>query len=474
MSPAKEHVEILAEQIRTVLAEGDGSLSTLLEDTPPQDVADALALLQDPKMEALALLQMDEARAAEVLDYLEPSLVEEIFEHIPTDKAARLLQALPADDAAQIIEELEEEQAQALLQQMTPLEAREVRELLEYPPNTAGRLMVRQYVRVRPEWTVEQALDYIRQIGDEIETIYYVYVVDNRQRLVGIASMRDLVVANPNRRMEQVMRTELVVVQPETDQEEVANLMSKYDLLAVPVVDELGRMLGIVTIDDMVDILVSESTEDVLKLGGVEATEEPYMRQSPWDLVRKRVRWLLVLFVAQLFSSSVLRQYDEQIAAVSALAWFIPLLIGTGGNAGAQTTTTVIRALALGEIRLRQAFGVVRRELLTGLLLGVLIGLIGVLNTFFWVSVIPSPEATRDSLIASPEGYIRLAITVGLTQMGIIVLATGVGASLPLIARRLNIDPAVMSAPFITTIVDATGLLLYFTLARWIIFSALG
>ncbi len=454
----QERVVALAQRLRESLQESDGLIPALVQEFPPQDVAEALSLLDEPTQQALVLVQMPEEQAAEVLDYLEPVLVEEIFEHIPLDKAARLLQALPADDAAQILEELEESKAEALLQQMAPPEARDVRELLEYPPNTAGRLMVRQYVRVRPEWSIEQAIDYLRQIGPDIETIYYLYAVDTRQRLVGVCSLRELVLADPSKRIEQIMETDLVVVKPETDQEEVANLLSKYDLLAIPVVDELGRMLGIVTIDDVVDILVSESTEDVLKLGAVEVTEEPYMSQSPWDLARKRVRWLILLFVAERLTGTVLRAYDEEIQKVSALAWFIPLLIGTGGNAGSQTTTTITRALALGEVRLHQVLKVVLREMATGVLLGLLIGLIGLLNAFIWTQ---------------KEFHLRLelALTVGLSQMLIIAMATTVGAALPLIAKRLNIDPAVMSAPFITTLIDAAGLLIYFLIAKAILFG---
>jgi magnesium transporter len=455
----QERTVALAEQIREALQTPDGSLARLAEEIPPQDLAEALSLLEDPAEQALALVQLDEAQASQVLDYLEPVVVEQIFEHIPTEKAARLLSELPADDAAQILDQLEEEKAEALLRQMAPPEARDVRELLEYPPNTAGRLMVRQYVRVRPEWTVEQTLDYLRQVGPDIETIYYLYAVDTRQRLVGICSLREVVLSDPSKRIEQIMETDLVVVHPETDQEEVASLLSKYDLLAVPVVDELGRMLGIVTIDDVVDILVSESTEDVLKLGGVEATEEPYLTQSPWDLVRKRVRWLILLFIAERLTGTVLRHYDEEIQQFSALAWFIPLLIGTGGNAGSQTTTTITRALALGEVRLSQVLKVMGREMLTGLLLGLMIGGIGVLNAFIW----------SGTLTASQR--IELAFTVGLAQMAIITMATTIGAMLPLLAKRLNIDPAVMSAPFITTLIDAAGLLVYFWIAKLIIFS---
>lgn len=454
----QERITTLAEQIQEAIETADGSLASLVQVVAPQDIAEALSLLEDPAQQARVLVQLDEALASEVLDYLEPALVKQIFEHLPDTKAARLLSALPADDAAQILEQLEEDEAQVLLRQMAPPEAREVRELLEYPPNTAGRLMVRQYVRVRPEWTSEQTLDYLRQVGTEIETIYYLYVVDIRQRLIGICSLRELVLADPSKRIEQIMETDLVVVHPETDQEEVANLLSKYDLLAVPVVDELGRMLGIVTIDDVVDILVSESTEDVLKLGGVEAAEEPYLTQSPWDLVRRRVRWLLLLFLAERLTGTVLRHYDEEIQQFSALAWFIPLLIGTGGNAGSQTTTTITRALALGEVRLNHVLKVMGREMWTGILLGLLVGMVGVANAFLWSGTLSTAQR------------IELALTVGLAQVAIVTMATTVGAMLPLLAKRLNIDPAVMSAPFITTLIDAAGLLLYFWIAKWIIF----
>lgn len=451
--------EALLQELREALNQPDGALSHLLEEYAPQDIAEAITMMESAEEQARVLLQMDEPIASEVLEYLDPTIVDDIFEHIPTDKAARLLQLIPADDAAQILDELEEAKAEALLQQMTPPEAREVRELLEYPENTAGRLMVRQYVRVRPDWTVEMTLDYLRQVGSEIETIYYLYVVDNRQRLVGVCSLRDVVISDPSKRIEQIMEADPIVVHPETDQEEVANLLSKYDLLAVPVVDELGRMLGIVTIDDVVDILVSESTEDVLKLGGVEATEEPYMRQSPWDLVRKRVRWLILLFLAERLTGTVLRHYDEEIQQMSALAWFIPLLIGTGGNAGAQTTTTITRALALGEVRLNQVLKVMGRELLTGVILGLIIGIVGLLNAYIWT---PQKEA---------QVRIELALTVGLSQMAIITMATTIGAALPLLAKRLNIDPAVMSAPFITTLIDTAGLLVYFLIAKLILFG---
>lgn len=452
-------MESLLSKLRTALQQPNDRLPQLLKEYAPQDLAEAVLLMDDVSEQANVFLQLDETTAAQILEYLEPSLVKEIFEYIPLEKAVRLLKLIPVDDVAQIIDHLDESKANELLQQMEASEAREVRELLEYPENTAGRLMVFQYVSVRPDWTVKETLDYLRQIGNEVETIYYLYVVDSRQRLIGVCSLRDLVVSNPDELIERIMETDVIVVKPETDQEEVANLLSKYDLLALPVVDGLGRMLGIVTVDDVVDILVSESTEDVLKLGGVEVTEERYFRQGIWQLVRSRVRWLILLFLAERLTGTVLRHYDEEIQQMSALAWFIPLLIGTGGNAGSQTTTTITRAIALGEIRFSQFFKVVGREFATGVLLGLVIGIVGILNAFIWT---PQKEfVTR----------IELAITVGLSQMLIIIMATTIGALLPLIAKRLNIDPAIMSAPFITTLIDAAGLVVYFVIAKLILFS---
>lgn len=444
----KERAEVLAERLEEALESANWGFVDQLIELPAPDLAEVIEHLQDPEMQAQVLNHLQEPLAAVILDYLEPSRAEEILDHLSEEKAALLLEQLPSDDAAQIVAALEDEKAESLLNQMDPEDAQEVRELLEYAPNTAGRLMIQQYARLHPSWTVRYALDYLRHIDPDVETMNVLYLVDERGRLVGVCSLRELVTADPDTPLEQIMKPEFISVKTQTDQEEVAQLLSKYDLLALPVLDEVGRMQGIVTIDDMVDVLVSEATEDVLKMSAVDPSHEPYLSLSPWETALKRARWLVILFGAAILTTSVMSRYEKDIEKVSQLAVFIPLLIGMGGNAGAQTTTTITRSLALGELRLRHFWRVLGRELLTGLSVGVLIGGIGYLFALVFLH------------------NMNLAVTVALSQVLIIMWAKTVGATLPMIAKRLNIDPALMSAPFITTFVDATGLVLYFGLAK--------
>lgn len=445
-----ERAEQLAEKLQDALEAADWDVLWQVTEMPAPDLAESIALMGNPREQAQVLQHLSEELAAEVMDYLEPSLVEEIFEHLPEEKAANLLQRLPSDDAAQIVAELDEEKAESLLSQMTPAEARDVRELLEYPQQSAGRLMTQRYVRLHPSWTVGYALEYLRHVSAEVETMNVLYIVDERGRLVGVCSLREMFTSAPTMTLEKVMTTEIISVKPETDQEEVAQLLSRYDLLAIPVLDDLGRMLGIVTIDDIVDVLVSESTEDLLKLGAVDPSSDPYLSLTPWETALKRVRWLLILFIAGTLTTSVMSRFEGEVSTVVDLAIFIPLLIGMGGNAGAQTTTTITRAIALGEVRLRHFFRVLAREFVTGLMVGLLVGIIGCLYAMLL------------------KRSFNLALTVACSQFLIIVWATTVGSGLPTMARKLNIDPAVMSAPFITTFVDATGLILYFLLAKMI------
>lgn len=444
-------MEQLAEKIQQALETNDWSRLDQLKGWSAPDLAEAIALLANPEQQAQVLQRLEEPYASEVLDYLEPALVEEVFHYLEEEQAARLLQRLPMDDAAQIVAELPAEKAEAMLRLLPPDEAQNVRDLIEYPPHTAGRLMTEKFVRIFPHWTIAQVLEYLRRAEPEVETMNNLYVVDERGHLVGVCSLREVVTAHPQQSIETIMTTDLITVQPETDQEEVARLLAKYDLLAMPVVDALGRLLGIVTVDDVVDVLTSESTEDILKLAAVEAGPEPYMSLSPWEIAKKRIRWLLLLFLAERLTGSVMRDLGPKLQEAASLAYYVPLLIGTAGNAGAQTTTTITRALALGEVRWRHFFQVILRELSIGVIVGIAIGILGLLNALIWRSPL------------------RIALTVASAQLLIIVWATTVGAMLPLLAQRLKIDPAVMSAPFITTLVDATGLIFYFQLAKWIV-----
>jgi magnesium transporter len=283
-----------------------------------------------------------------------------------------------------------------------------------------------------------------------------VYVVDERGRLVGVTGLRELVVADPSRPLRELMQTRVVMVTPETDREVAANLISRYNFLALPVVDSNTRLLGIVTIDDLIDVLIQEGTEDVLRMGGVgghEGTSEatPYWAGRITAVVKKRITWLLLLFVAETFTGSVLRHFKVEMERQVALAFFVPLLIGTGGNAGSQTVTTVVRGLALGEIRLRDTLRVLWREMSTGVLLGLLLGIVAFGRALLWGANIP------------------LALTVAITILAVCAWANTVGSLVPLAAQRLRIDPTVVSAPFITTLVDATGLIIYFVIAKMLL-----
>jgi magnesium transporter len=357
------------------------------------------------------------------------------------------------DDAADLLGEMTPERVTALLAAMEPDDAAEVRALLRYPPQSAGRLMTEKFVRVRPEMTAAETIEYLRRTDPEVETLTNLYVLNQAQQLVGVVSLRAVITAAPERRLDEIMNTHLITAAPEIDQEEVARLVSQYDLAALPVVTPQGRMLGIITVDDVIDVLVQESTEDALRFGGVEGGggDQPYFTVPILQAIRRRVVWLLLLFLAGTLTSGVVRLFEDELAEVIVLSSFIPLLIGTGGNTGAQTVSTVIRGMALGEIRLRDTWRVIARELGNGLLLGFLLGGIAFCWVYLW-------------------GYSSaLAAVIGLSIVAICTWANTIGSLVPLIARKLGIDPATVSAPLITTLVDATGLAIYLLIAKFLL-----
>jgi magnesium transporter len=447
---ALPHLESLEQQVCTALAANDlDGLRTLLAAQHPADVADVIDRLDDADQVRVFRLLTPE-RAAEVLDETSPEATRELIEQLQSDEAGDLLDRLPMDDAAEILSEDVPERQQALLAAMEPADAAEVRTLLQYPPQTAGRLMTEKFVRVRPEMTLLEVMYHLRRIDPEVETITDLYALDTDSRLVGVVSLREIIRGQPDERVADLMQTQIISVTPETDQEEVARLVSRYDFLAMPVVTSDRRMLGIVTVDDVIDVLVAETTEDVLRFGAVEGgvIDEPYFKVPIFRVIRKRVGWLLLLFLAETFTGSVLRIFEDELARVVALSFFIPLLIGTGGNTGAQTVSTLIRGLALGEIQLRDTWRVIVRELGSGLLLGVLLGIVGFGRALLWGSTVP------------------LSLVVGLTIVAICTWANTIGSLIPLIAQKVGIDPAVVSAPLITTLVDATGLAIYLLIAK--------
>ncbi|HYC31307.1 MAG TPA: magnesium transporter, partial [Gemmatimonadales bacterium] len=349
------------------------------------------------------------------------------------------------------------EKRPAYLSLLDPVTLREVTALLAYAEDDAGGLMNPRYMRLRPDITVEVAIRYLRrQAIRGIEVIDYAYVLDPEMRLLGVVSFRELFAAPSDTLVQDVMHTDIVIVTEETDQEELAHLLSEYGFLAIPVVDAAGRMKGVVTADDVVDVVREEATEDIHKIGGSEALEEPYLQVRFGEMVRKRGRWLAVLFVGEMLTATAMGFFEEEIARAVVLALFVPLIISSGGNSGSQAATLVIRAMALGEVRLRDWWRVVRREMGTGLVLGLVLGLIGLLRILVW-------QSFGD---VYGEHYMKVGITVALSLVGVVMFGTMAGSMLPFVLRRLGADPASASAPFVATMVDVTGLVIYFTVAR--------
>jgi magnesium transporter len=452
MSDHPEFLKVARERIQSALDEQrlPDALAILL-DLHPVDQAELFNLL-DEEAQAYLFSQLDAPATADLLEELEDDEVLEAVEALTTQQLADVLDEMEPDEAADLLGDLPAGQVSEILAQME--DADEVVPLLGYPDETAGGLMTTWFIALRRHTTAEQAIRFLRQVSPDMDVPYYLYVVDREKRLIGIVGLRELVVSAPGSLMEAIMEPEVIYVTVGMDQEEVARKMARYDLAHMPVVDDQNRLLGVITHDDLVDVLEDEATEDFLRLGAVESgplEDRPYWSQRIYDLVRSRFVWLLVLFVAETFTGIVLRHYQTQLETVVALSFFIPLLIGTGGNAGSQTVATVIRALALQEVRPKDAMRVWWREARVGILLGILIGVAGYFRALVWG--------------VSPE----MALTVGITVAVICTWATTVAALVPIIASALRMDPTIISGPLMTTLIDGTGLIIYFSLAALIL-----
>lgn len=370
------------------------------------------------------------------------------------------MRLLAPDDAADLLQEARAEERAELMALLDPPTRREVAALLAYEEDDAGGLMSPRYARLRPDMTVDEAIGYLRmQARQSVETINYAYVLDPQQHLLGVMSLRELFMAPGDRKVADVMRTDLVHAAEDTDQEEISQLFSRYDLIAVPVLDPEGRMKGIVTVDDIVDVVEQEATEDIQKMGGSEALEAPYLQVGMLSMVRKRAGWLSALFLGELLTATAMGYYEKEIARAAVLAIFIPLIISSGGNSGSQATTLIIRALALSEVRLRDWWRVFRRELVAGLGLGAILGALGLTRILIW----------QKAFGTYGEHGLLIAFTVAMSLVGVVLWGTLIGSSLPFVLRRLGFDPASASAPFVATLVDVTGLIIYFSVASLIL-----
>jgi magnesium transporter len=445
--------KVIGPDMEELIRETPQEIAAAVADLHPADIAELLEGL--PREQRIVLFEaLSPEQGAAVLSELKGETLRLILHQASPEKLGPQLDRVPSDEVTFLLEHLTQRQREILLAKMSSRDAEEVKRLLRYPPRTAGRLMSEKFARIRPEWTVAETLEHLRKIDPEVETIQSLYAVDDHGHLVGAVSLRKLFPAPPEKRIEELMARNLISVRPDTPQEEVARLVSKYDVHAIPVVDDQNRPLGIVTVDDVIDVLIEEQTEDMLHLAGVSAKEElaeGYFATSPVRNVRARFNWLLLLFVTETLTGTVLRHFESELAKVVALSFFIPLLIGTGGNSGSQTVTTIVRGLAVGEIRLRDFGRVLFREAGSGLVLGLLLGIVGFGRALLWGSTTP------------------LAVTVGVSILVICTWANTVGAAIPLIATAVKIDPTIMSAPLIATLVDATGLFIYFMIARSIL-----
>ena len=402
-------------------------ISTLIEWLPDSEIPDLLAEME-PEQAAAILRTLAREDAADVLEEMEP------------------------DDAADVIAELSDSEAEPILIQMQPADAAELRALLDYPPDTAGGIMTPEFVAVRADARASDVVVALRRASETAETFSYIYVVDAERRLVGVLSLRNLVLTRPETPVRQLMAPETIRVRADVDRETAARLVTDYDFVALPVVDADDRLLGIITQDDVADVLEQEATEDIERLGGSQPLDTPYRLASVPLLFRRRVGWLLLLFAAEAYTGTVLRAFGDELQSVVALSFFIPLLIGTGGNVGSQTVTLVVRAMALGEVRLRDVWWVLSKELRVGLALGAVMALVAF--------------ARADLPVIGLELGPNIALTVAISIFAIIIWSMGVAAVLPLILKRLRVDPAVVSAPLIATLVDGTGLVIYFEIAR--------
>jgi len=446
----------LIEALRTAPA----AVAELTEEMHAADLAEACAAIDDRALQLIMIKALGMDDAVRLVEYLPETLRAQVFVELAQSdlpRTARIADNLAADERALLFRDLAEDTRTALFARMEKKQAADVKRLLAYPEDTAGGMMTTDFVALDHEITVARAIDHIRRVAMDMETIYEAYVVDENQTLLGAVSLRDLVTAPADVPVTKVMTPNVISLRAENPKDEVARVMAKFDLIALPVTDRGRRMLGVITVDDVVDVVQKEAAEDVQKMGAVSPIQTPYFSTPFWTFVRKRVGWLVALFIGELFTGTVMRHYvgDEsgeggKITAVIAMVWYVPLIISSGGNAGSQSAALIIQALALGEVEFKQVMRVVARELAIGVALGIILAGVGIV---------------RVSLFGNPIGF-HLTAAVACGILAVVVMGATVGSALPMIIKRLGLDPAVSSTPFIASFVDVFGLIVYFSVGR--------
>lgn len=433
-------------------------LREVLCEFPPPEIAEILGDL-DAKDQAVLLRILPHQLAADVFEHLGVDDQEHLLLALGNEQVARILNEMDPDDRTALLEELPASATQKLLNLLSPEERKIAVTLLGYPEGSIGRRMTPEYVAVKQDWTVADVLVHLRRVGKQRETLNQLFVTDTKGRLTGVLRLRNLVTADLEATVAQLLDPQIISLRANEDQETAVAAFEKYDRTVLPVVDSQEVLVGVVTVDDVLDVVKEEATEDMLKMGAMEAFDAPYLRTTIGSLIRKRVGWLIVLFLGQMLTATAIAHYEDDLATALVLALFIPLIISSGGNSGAQASTLVIRAMATRDVELRDWLRVFRRELVAGLSLGIVLAAIGFLRVAAW----------PNSADHYTEHYLLVALTVGMSLIGVVAFGSLMGAMLPFGLRMLKLDPATCSAPFVATLVDVTGLIIYFSAAQIIL-----
>jgi magnesium transporter len=450
-----ELTDVFLAKLREAIASHDESfVQEQLKELYPPDIAEIFNELEIEEAKYV-YSNLDDQIAADVLVELEDDVRERFLASLTSKEIAeQFLDNMDSDDAADVIAELPDNVQDEVLALMEDSEqASDIVELLNYDENTAGGLMATELIRVHKSSNVIECVREIRAQADNVENVYAIYVVDDDEKLVGLLPLKKLVISSAKAKVSEIYDAKVISVKANTDAEEVANIMDKYNLVVLPVVDALGRLVGRITVDDVLDVRREEETEDVQKMGAMEALQEPYMSTRFPQMIRKRVGWLVILFLGETLTATAMSFFEDQIAKAVILALFIPLIISSGGNSGSQASTLIIRALALGEITVRDWWTIIKKEFATGLVIGLILGIIGFARVGLWSYFVNS---------YGPH-WQMIALTVGCALVGVVLWGTLMGSVLPLALKRVGLDPAVSSAPFVATLVDVTGLIIYFT-----------
>lgn len=449
-----EVLDELVEQVERLIAEGDRQqLGDYLDELNISDVEELIDELPEHGHTFIETLSIN--RAVHVFGILDFPTQERVFKQLSGPKISELINGMPPDDRTSFFSELKGDVVKQLIILLSPADRKEALALLGYPEDSVGRLMTPDYITVKQHWDMLRVLEHVRKYGKASETIDVLYVIGKNGELLDDIRIRDILLASPETKVVDLIDNRLISLNANDPQEEAITVFRMNNRVALPVVDEQGIMLGIVTIDDILWLANEEYTEDIQLIGGTQALDEPYLDVSVMQLVKKRVGWLIVLFVGQLFTTAVMEHYESQLASTVMLLVLVPLILSSGGNSGSQASTLIIQAMALGEVNLSDWWRVMKREILSGLLLGAILGLLGFFRIFTW-------QAFTDSY---GEYWYMVALVVGVSLMGVVLWGSLVGSMLPFILRRLGFDPATSSTPFVSTLVDVTGLVIYFTIA---------